>query len=223
MGRTRGRSGMGLGSMQLSWSDEQIKTALQRQSPGRAAQLRMAVRPRPGDRRDLPDPCPHEAAVLILLYERQGQLVFPLTLRTQTVEIHRGQISLPGGSREAQDANLQATALRETAEELGVGPSATEVVGNLSPLFIPASGFCVYPYVACVRPAPVLRPDPREVAQVFEVAISHLLDPRTRRFEIRQRDGQRFRVPAYRIGDRRIWGATAMILAELVAVLRAQS
>jgi len=198
-----------------------IRAALQLPLPGRAAQQTMAVRPRPGDRPDLPQPCPHEGAVLLLVYRRHGQLVLPLTRRTDKLEMHKGQISLPGGGREPGDRTFVHTALRETSEELGIPAGAIEVMGSLTPLFIPVSAFCVYPYVGYARRAMVLRPATDEVAEAIEVPVEHLLDPATRQVEVHLRDNQRFEVPAYRIGDHRIWGATAMILAEFVALLHA--
>lgn len=200
-----------------------IRAALQLPLPGRAAQQTMAVRPRPGDRPDLPNPCPHEAAVLLLVYRRRGHLVLPFTRRTDRLEVHSGQISLPGGAREPQDGDLARTALRETCEELGVPERAIEILGPLTPLFIPVSSFCVYPYVGHARRAQSLRPDANEVAEAIEVPIEHLLAPATQQVEIHFRDNQRFEVPVYRVGEHRIWGATAMILAEFLALLRAVS
>jgi len=198
-----------------------VRTALQLPLPGRAAQLTMAVRPRPGDRPDLPDPCPNEGAVLLLLYERQDLLVLPLTRRTQTVETHKGQVSLPGGAREPQDHSFAETALRETCEELGIPEATVEVLGALTPLYIPPSRFCVYPYVGHASHVYPLRPDPNEVAEVIEVPLEHLLDPTTRQVEIHFRDEERFQVPIYQVASQKVWGATAMILAEFLALLSA--
>ncbi len=200
---------------------QMVRAALQLPLLGRAAQLEMAVRPRPGDRPDLPNPCPREAAVLMLLYPRQGELVLPLTRRTDTVEMHRGQISLPGGAREPQDRDFAQTALRETCEELGIPEGTVQILGALSPIYIPPSQFCVYPYVGYVSAPPLLQPDPGEVAAVLEVPLQHLLQPDTRQVEVHWRDNQRFEVPVYRVADQVIWGATGMMLAELVALLRA--
>jgi 8-oxo-dGTP pyrophosphatase MutT (NUDIX family) len=200
---------------------QMVRAALQRPLLGRAAQLEMAVRPRPGDRPDLPNPCPREAAVLMLLYPRQGELVLPLTQRTDTVEMHRGQVSLPGGAREPQDRDFAQTALRETCEELGIPEGAVQLLGALSPLYIPPSQFCVYPYVGYVSTPPLLHPDPAEVAAVIEVPLRNLLEPDTRQVEVHWRNRQRFEVPIYRVAEQRVWGATAMMLAELVALLRA--
>jgi len=199
---------------------QRVRAALQQPLPGRAAQMGMAVRPRPGDRPELPNPCPREGAVLVLLYERQNHLVLPLTRRTQTVESHRGQVSLPGGAREPQDGDFAQTALRETCEELGIPEATVEVLGALSPLYIPPSRFCVYPIVGYAEPAPVLSPDRDEVAEVIEADLGLLLDPSTQRVEAHWRDNQRFEVPVYQVGEHKVWGATAMILSEFLAVLR---
>ena len=159
--------------------------------------------------------------MLALLYERQGKLVLPLTRRAETVELHKGQVSLPGGAREPQDQSLVQTALRETCEELGIPEEVIEVIGALTPLYIPHSRFCVYPYVGYSSHSFAIRSDPNEVAEVIEVSLEHLLDPATRRVEIHFRDNQRFEVPVYQVADQKVWGATAMILAEFLAMLRA--
>lgn len=188
--------------------------------PGHAAQMTMATQPRGGNRPDLPSPCPREAAVLILLYERAGQLVLPLTYRTQTVGLHKGQISLPGGGREPQDATIEDTALRETREELGIPEEAVQVLGQLTPLYIPSSSYCVFAVVGYADAPALLDINPYEVAAVFEVPLARLLDPATRQVETRERNGAPWIVPYYRIDEHQVWGATAMILAEFVALLR---
>nr|MBC7245128.1 CoA pyrophosphatase [Chloroflexota bacterium] len=198
---------------------EAVRAAMQLPLPGRAAQQTMAVRPRPGDQPDLPNPCPREGAVLALLYEKEGSLVLPLTCRTQTVELHKGQISLPGGAREPQDETFADTALRETCEELGIPEQAIEVLGALTPLYIPSSRFCVYPYVGYAKQAFSLRPDLNEVTEVIEVPLDLLLEPSTRRVETHFRDNQRFEVPIYQVASYKVWGATAMILAEFLTLL----
>ena len=203
----------------VTW--ELVRAAMQIPLPGRVAQMSMAVRPRPGDRPDLPDPCPREAGVLILLYERVGRLFLPLTRRTLTVEMHSGQISLPGGAREPQDTSFAQTALRETREELGIPNAKITVLGPLTPLYIPPSQFCVYPYVGRTPGAFPLSPDPDEVAEVIEVSLDHLLEPATRQEKTHFRDGKRYKVPLYMVANHRVWGATAMILAEFLALLRA--
>ena len=208
-------------AVQLAVTWKLVRAAMQIPLPGRVAQMSMAVRPRPGDRPGLPDPCPREAGVLILLYERAGRLLLPLTRRTLTVEMHSGQISLPGGAREPQDASFAQTALRETREELGIPDAAISVLGPLTPLYIPPSQFCVYPYVGRTPRAFPLSPDPDEVAEVIEVSLDHLLEPVTRQEKTHFRDGKRYDVPLYMVANHRVWGATAMILAEFLALVRA--
>ncbi len=161
--------------------------------------------------------------MLVLLYPRHDGLVIPLIQRTENVELHKGQVSLPGGAREPQDGGFSDTALRETREELGIPEHAIEVLRALTPLFIPVSRFCVYPYVGCSPHAFPMHSDPNEVAEVIEAPLEHLLDPTTRTVEAHVRDGQQFQVPVYQVGHAKVWGATAMILAEFLALVRAQT
>lgn len=198
-----------------------VRRALSLPLSGHAAQVEMAVRPRPGDRADLPHPCPNEAAVLILLYPRSEGLCFPLTRRTENVFAHKGQISLPGGAREPGDASFEDTARRETAEELGISARRLEVLGSLSPLYVPVSRFCIYPYVAHTPRRPVFRPDPVEVAEVIAMPLSLLLDRSARSVETRVIEGIALTIPFYHVGGHQVWGATAMILAEFGALLQA--
>ncbi|MGC8782643.1 MAG: NUDIX hydrolase [Anaerolineae bacterium] len=188
--------------------------------PGLAAQLRMSPRPRPGTERIL-DPqldC-RRAGVLVLIYPRDGELCVVLTRRTETVDNHRGQISFPGGSLEPGE-DAAAAALREGWEELGIRPDAVEVLGALSPLYIPNSRFCIYPTVACAAARPDFIPNPGEVAEIIEVPLALLLDPTTRREEAWDLRGAAVQVPFYAVGPHKVWGATAMVLSELVALLQ---
>jgi 8-oxo-dGTP pyrophosphatase MutT (NUDIX family) len=205
---------------QSSLTPETVRAALKLPLPGRPAQLTMAVRPRPGDRAEIPESCPNVGAVLVLVYPVDGRLVIPLIVRTERVELHKGQVSLPGGAREAGDRSLVDTALREAGEEVGVPRADVEVLGPLSPLYIPVSSFCVYPYVGFTPHSFQFRADPREVARVVEAPLDHLLNPATQQLELHERDGQTFEVPFYRVSGQKVWGATAMILAEFVALLR---
>lgn len=207
--------------MQPGITIDVVRQAMSGPLPGRAAQLTMATRPRPGDRPDIPDPCPREGAVLILLYPAEGHLHFPLTVRTNTLHAHQGQISLPGGAKEPEDDGFQETALREACEEVGASTEDIEVLGALSRLYIPHSGFCVHPFVGYAQEKPNWRPDPAEVAELFSAPVSQLIDPSTVHEETIVRDGQSFLVPHYLFGSHKVWGATAMILAEFVTLIRA--
>jgi 8-oxo-dGTP pyrophosphatase MutT (NUDIX family) len=198
-----------------------IRQALGRPLPGQVAQIRMSNRPRPGLEARPPGHQPRQGGVLILLYPKDGRLHFALTRRTETLEDHKGQISLPGGAREG-DEPLERTALRETHEELGVDPQSVEVLGVLTSLYIFPSDYCITPYVAARPDRPTFVPDPIEVAEVLEVPLATLLDPAIRREEEWVLHGIATRVPFYQIGEHKVWGATAMVLSEFVAVLGSQ-
>ncbi len=159
------------------------------------------------------------AAVLILLYPNGMDLTFPLTLRTLHVAYHKGQISLPGGACEPGESIVE-TALRETEEELGPLGGRVEILGSLTPLFVPPSRFLVHPVVGYLPTRPTFQSAPLEVAEVLEATLSWLLDPRHQDEEERELHGARWRIPVFRLGGHAIWGATAMILAEFRAVVR---
>lgn len=199
---------------------EGLREALCRPLPGLAVQMRMAPRPRLGSERILdPNLDCRRAAVLILLYPCGDEGIgLVLTRRTDSVESHRGQISFPGGTIDPGETALDA-ALREAWEELHVDPADLEILGELSPLYIPATGFCVYPVVAYAAGRPAFVPNPAEVAEIIEVPLSHLLDPAVRREEIWQSDGTDRLVPFYAVGGHKVWGATAMMLCELLALI----
>ncbi len=155
------------------------------------------------------------AAVLLLLYEHEGALHTVFTRRPMHLGTHRGQISLPGGRYEPSDASLAHTALRETAEELGVPPEDVTIVAELEPEYVAVSGFLVTPYIGRAARRPEFRPDPREVEAVIEVPLAALVDPANYREEER---GQYLRLsPIYQHGPHEIWGATARMLRRILA------
>jgi len=198
-----------------------LRERLARPLPGPAAQWEMAPpyrRARPAPPEGGPAPA-RPAAVLILLYPNGADLAFPLTLRTFHVAYHKGQVSLPGGACEPGESPVEA-ALRETEEELGPLGGPVEILGSLTPLFVPPSGFMVHPVVGYLPRRPTFRPAPIEVAEVLEAPLSWLLDPRYQDEEEREVEGVRWRIPVFRLGSHGIWGATAMILAEFRAVVR---
>lgn len=189
---------------------------------GQAAQLRMAPSSRPGGRaRDLPG-SPRRAAVLLLLYCLDDRLTLVLTRRPDYDGVHSGQVSCPGGQHEAPET-LETTALRETFEEIGVAPDDVEVIGRLTPLYIPPSDFEVHPFVGVFRNGrPRFTPDTFEVAEVIETPLDVLLDPVTRQEELWELRGMSVSVPYFLVSGHKVWGATAMILSEFVERLRAQ-
>lgn len=202
---------------------EQVTRAMAAPRPGRAAQIRMVPEPRRGD---IPPPPPEhparEAGALILLYRSDGDLKFVLTRRTDTVALHKGQVSLPGGGREGSET-LESTARRETSEELGIDPEQIEILGGpLTPLFIPVSGFWLTPFVGYWPNSPVFVPEPGEVEELICAPVGSLLDERLIQRETWEIRGERVRVPFFSIQGHKVWGATAMILSEFAAILQAQ-
>ncbi len=159
------------------------------------------------------------AAVLLLLYPREGQLYVVLTQRRHDLPDHPGQIAFPGGSRDGQETVAQ-TALREAQEEVGVDPEKVEVLGRLTHIYIPPSHFCIQIVVGYTPEPPAWRPNPAEVELVLEVPLSRFLDPATRRVTQVTRNGRVWDVPYFDLEGRNVWGATAMALGEFVILLR---
>ncbi|MBN1242805.1 MAG: CoA pyrophosphatase [Spirochaetales bacterium] len=160
------------------------------------------------------------AAVLVVLHSPDGLgASFPLIERPEGQGVHSGQVSLPGGALEPGES-AEACALRETFEELGVDPGSVRVVRALTSLGVPPSRFEIQPFVGVARAEPAFRPNPAEVAAVFEVALADLLDARAcATFEMPGED-RAWSVPCFEFNGHRVWGATAMILAELAVLLR---
>jgi len=194
-----------------------VRAALRQPLPGLAAQMEMAPRLRSFEPPS--DPAPRQAAVLVLLYPLDGVLHLALTVRTSELGYHRGQVSMPGGGMEGADASLEEAALREAEEEIGVVASSVDVLGALTPLYVPPSNNCIHPFVGCLPDRPSFVLDPSEVAELMEVPLMVLLDPATRCEEHWARDGKPYRVPFFAVQGHKVWGATAMILAELVVLI----
>lgn len=181
-----------------------------------AAQLKMAPRPRSVVRTPETPGRPRQGGVLVLLYEIARQPYLVLTRRRDDLQSHAGQISFPGGRREAGES-LQTTAFREAFEEVGVLPTELALLGRLSSLYIPPSDYEVYPFVAWYKNGrPVFTPQEREVAEILEVPLSHLLDPATRLEEPWEIRGFQLNVPFYLVSGHKVWGATAMMLSEFL-------
>ncbi len=201
-----------------------LRQALAAPLPGLEAQLRMAPQPRVGwDPNRVPDGL-RDAAALVLLYPHDGRLHVPLTVRGGGMRTHTGQVSLPGGSVDAGES-IEAAALREAVEEVGVDPADVTILGRLTSLHIPVSGFLLHPVVGVAGGRPRFQPAAWEVARLLEVPLLVLDDPDTLRTERRQRQaGERLteiEVPYFAFEGEKVWGATAMILAEFLAVTRA--
>lgn len=152
----------------------------------------------------------------------QGEFLLPaktevlLTLRTDKVEHHKGQISFPGGVKEPGDASLRETALRECWEEIGVPVSQVEIIAELADVPTFVSGFHVRPFVGLVRGKPEFQPNPHETAEILLVPLAHLLDPTNMVLETLEHNGVGFKAKAYHYGSYRIWGATARMLSDFM-------
>ncbi|GAB3941371.1 CoA pyrophosphatase [Spirosoma harenae] len=199
---------------------EHLRQRLQQPLPGEVAHQKMAstARYRLGIK---PNERTRRSAVLICFYPYQNSIYLPLILRPQYDGVHAGQMAFPGGRMERFDENLTRTALREAQEEVGIRVSDVKVLGLLTELFIPPSNFYVQPVVGMLPYRPDFYPDPREVEAVIEVDLDTLIDETIigdSQIEVR---GVLVDAPFYQIQGHRVWGATAMMISELLMVLSA--
>lgn len=161
-----------------------------------------------------------KAAVLALIENHADQPHIILTRRSTYNGTHSGQISFPGGKQEKEDSSFIATALRETEEEIGIDSKKVEVIGSLSPIYIPPSNFLVYPFVAISDEVQEKTREVKEVDTIFSLALEDLFKSETlAETSVELSQGLKVKVPAFQIAGLKIWGATAMMLAELREVV----
>ena len=160
-----------------------------------------------------------QAAVLLLLYPGQTSWHVPLTVRPTSMSSHAGQVSLPGGLIEPGET-VERAALRECCEELGEAGSEVQTLGHLSQIYVFASNFVVTPCVAWSPTRPRFEPNPTEVANLLEPSLVDLQDPDCRGSHLIDRRGVRFRVPHIVCDQHEIWGATSVILAEFLQIVK---
>jgi 8-oxo-dGTP pyrophosphatase MutT (NUDIX family) len=201
---------------------QRIRTALSAPLPGHDGFMVFSGYPRPDVQRAMAQqPPPRESAVLALLYPKDDVLHTLLMLRPTYDGVHSGQIGFPGGKREVDDASLMHTALREFGEETGAWDTPIEVLGSLSPVYIPPSRSLVTPYVGFAEQLGTLIPDPREVELLIETPVDRLLEEEAlkrgpRFIHVLGRDTD---VTYFDVQGHVVWGATAMMLAELRELL----
>ena len=197
---------------------EQIKERLKKPLPGNEAHLTTRIKTKSEVTFPNTQETARPAAVLILLFPFEDEIQFFLTKRTEDVEHHKGQISLPGGIRENDDS-LNETALRETKEEVGIDSTKIIISGSLTPFFIPVTGYIVHPFIGWCKEKPSTKIHDVEVNQLFSVSITELMDEKilhTEQWNIRGYDAI---VPYYNFEKCKVWGATAAILSEFKSIL----
>lgn len=186
--------------------------------PGVGAQRTMASL----ERRWTPDaaelPALRKSAVLALLHPSPAGPAVLYTLRPSRLAHHGGQVCFPGGGMEEGDSSLAYTALRETGEELGMATADVCILGALTTLFIESSRNLVHPFVGWIPALPPLNPDAREVAEVLSVTLQTLREPATVATCVRDVNGQPRSLPSFYVPPHYIWGATAMMTSELLAI-----
>lgn len=211
---------------ELIYSPENFRDALQARLklplPGSAAQDIMSSRVRLPLKTYLEkNPDYRTSAVLMLLYPKNGEVHTMIIRRPSYEGVHSGQLALPGGKKDEGDVTILHTALRETLEEVGVVVQETDVLGELSALYIPPSNFLVHPFIAWMDTQPEFKPDPREVDVILEVPLSKLMDPQIRERKRIYIGANTFvDAPSYVLGENNLWGATAMMFSELEAIIK---
>jgi 8-oxo-dGTP pyrophosphatase MutT (NUDIX family) len=168
-----------------------------------------------------PDASRRQAAVLLPLFRNATDYHLVLTKRTQTVRHHKGQVAFPGGSFESTDGDLLTTALRESYEEVGIQPEHVSIVGRLDDLSTSSTSFTISPFVGLIPYPYSFRPDPREVAIVFDAPLSVLADPTVgRRYTRARDDGATIEDFEFHVNGHVIWGATARIIRHFLSIIQ---
>lgn len=164
---------------------------------------------------------PRRSAVMMLFYPKEEMANIVLIKRNAYEGVHSSQISFPGGKAEAEDKDLAATAVRETFEEVGVKPSDIDVIMPFTEIYIPPSNFLVSPYLGISLRQPEFNPNPDEVVEIIELPLDVFLDDSiVIETELQTSYAQKMNVPAFKVGEHIVWGATAMILSELKETIK---
>lgn len=198
-----------------------IRTALYNVLPGEKAHSIMAPRPKFIEGIEGNHNCPPVlSAVLALIVPYENKLAIPFIQRSMGGKYHGGQIALPGGKMEKEDSNALQTALRECHEEIGVPEEKVSIMGVLSDIYIPLSNFNITPIVGTTLKLPDFTLSTNEVDKVILIRLSELFDDSNKTTHSFTRHGHEIVAPGYNIGENFIWGATAMIIAELEQLMK---
>ncbi len=200
---------------------DRLERRLKGPLPGESAQRLMAPRPVDEQRFDFKQREDAKlGSVMVLFYPIGDQIHVPFILRPTYQGAHSGQVSFPGGKFEPDDHDLMQTARRETQEEIGVDREHIKLIGTLSEMYIVVSNFKVLPVVGYVNHKPEFIPETKEVERVIESPLDHLLDEKRRKEkDIVVGDNYVIRSPYFDIDGEVIWGATAMMLSELITLI----
>jgi len=203
---------------------EEIKAAFTKPLPGKNAQYKMAPSYRPNlELEDVLKLNPKIGGVLVLLYEKKEELHIIFTLRKTYSGVHSGQMSFPGGKKDDADTDVLKTALREAFEEVGVPVDRVEVIHKLSELYIPPSNFLVYPIVGFLSDKIDFIKQESEVEEIVEIPLRFFMQKGIgKETTIQLSEKVSVNVPAYVYNDYVIWGATAIVMSELVEILKSE-
>lgn len=205
----------------LATFEERLRKALEDGLPGLEAQHKMAPQGRlkPSEYADYIKNA-RQGAVLIGFFEKEGRIHTVLIERSKYEGVHSGQMAFPGGKKDDTDTDLHHTALRETKEEVGFPEDRVQIVSKLTELYIPPSNFLVTPYLGILKPPYDFERDPFEVAKIHITPIEVFLDAKNRGYKkITVAGGFEIDSPYFDLEGKVVWGATAMMIAELVEVL----
>ena len=193
-----------------------LRDRLTQPLPGASAHLKLVPKPARGGWQAgvVPDTTRPAAALALIYPDEAGRPRLPLTLRASTLPHHPGQISLPGGAVDPGETIEQA-ALREAHEEVGVDPAAIRMLGRLTPVHVLVSNFGLHPVVGMLDARPDFSAHAHEVERIIEVDLERLCDASCLRVGVRMRDGLTVNYPYFDLEQVQVWGATAMVLAEL--------
>ena len=190
-----------------------LKNRLKKPLPGEKAHSIMRVKHKNPLQNSFNEKKSIPAAVLILLFFNNHKWKFFLTKRTTTVHYHKGQISLPGGVLEKNES-LEQTAIRETEEEIGVHPKDINLIGHLTPIYVPVSNFKIFPFLGWLKKKPLLKIQNTEVEKIFSISIEKFILTNTQKFKNDIINGEKVIIPYFDIKNEMVWGATSVILSE---------
>jgi len=201
----------------------EIKTELTTTLPGRKAQFKMAPYERILQAAVLKRISkPKKSAVLVLLYPKEEKIHIVLILRNTYKGVHSAQVSFPGGKKDKTDLNLKETALREAEEEIGINKKDITIIGELTDLYIPPSGYLVQPYVGYATYTPDFKGDTKEVDTIIEVPLELFLDDSIigkKKIKVSALN-RRISYPFFNVKEHTVWGATAMMISEFREILK---